>query len=413
MREPAFPAFSLSTIYFKCYNAHMILNKFPTPEEFYKHYWGKKPFIVRNHIPLSVINQCVDGDVLAGLALEEDIRSRFITNNTNGKGWTCQHGPLHEDHFDHLSDKNWSLLVQNVEQYHTDTAKLLEYFQFSPRWLLDDIMVSFSTSGGSVGPHTDSYHTFLLQGIGKREWKISNQKINDDRYSDNPDMRILEHGFDGETFEVTAGDVIYMPPFFGHEGKTMETAMTFSIGFLGPKLSEILGDYAQFLEENDELNTRYLGEDIDINSSKFTIGSIPKNTIKDTIISALNTEHFSRWMASYFSNSTHEEIEEQEASHQQLSVDELESALRKGQTLSRQEHIKITITKTAQQSFYISVCGNTFHLLEQYKPLVDALNLNQDISFSIINDLNETDEALSLITQLYNQGVFLCDNQSE
>jgi ribosomal protein L16 Arg81 hydroxylase len=33
-------------------------------------------------------------------------------------------------------------------------------------------MISFAAPGGSVGPHFDNYDVFLLQGHGKRNWKI-------------------------------------------------------------------------------------------------------------------------------------------------------------------------------------------------------------------------------------------------
>jgi len=336
----------------------MILDTFPTPEEFYKTYWCKKPFIVRGYIPADAFDNFIDGDTMAGLALEDDIKSRFITNNADGKGWQCQHGPLDEDHFDDVGDKNWSLMVQNVEQYHPETADILSYFQLSPRWLLDDVMVSFSTAGGSVGPHTDSYHTFLVQGIGKRTWKISANTINDDRYVDNPDMKILDHGFDGETFEVTMGDVIYMPPFFGHEGKTLEPAMTFSVGFLGPKLSEMMGDYAQYLEENDHLNKRYFGENLDVTSAGFTIGKSNQNKIQNDLISTIQSDDFAMWMASYFAMPTREETEPMP-----------------DDVIDRAQNSKTAITILDNGDYYVSIDGEGRIIPASQSDLIEKLNL--------------------------------------
>ncbi len=317
----------------------MILDTLPTAEEFYKTYWGKKPFIVRGYISQDLIESLIDGDTLAGLSLEEDIKSRIITNNKDGNDWVCDHGPFVEDRFADLGDRDWSLLVQNVEQYHTDTAGLLSRFQFSPRWLMDDIMVSFSAPGGSVGPHTDSYHTFLVQGIGKRTWKISTRRVDDDRYVDNPDVKVLAHGFEGETYEVTAGDVIYMPPFFGHEGRTLDAAMTFSVGFLGPKLSEMLGEYAQYLEENEEANTRYLGDGLDENSGGFNIATSTQGDIRNSLIDTINSDEFVIWMAKYFSAPTHDE------------VDNIDAWPDDG------EHVKQAITTSAAGKSYRAIYG--------------------------------------------------------
>lgn len=368
----------------------MILETFPSAEEFYKTYWGKKPFIVRGFIPADLIENLIDGDTLAGLALEDGIKSRIITNSAAGGDWSCEHGPFEEDRFSTLGEQDWSLLVQNVEQYHTDTADLLSYFQFSPRWLLDDIMISYSAPGGSVGPHTDSYHTFLVQGIGKRTWKISADQVKDDRYADNPDVKVLQHGFEGETFEVTAGDVIYMPPFFGHEGKTLEAAMTFSVGFLGPKLSEMLGDYAHYLEEHESLDKRYLGDKLDTSSAAFTLGAATQETITNDIIASLQSDDFAAWMAAYFATPTHDEIQPAEIQ---------EGALQAGDVLYRPENVKLAITTSQQGGFHLAVLGEAILLPAVHKSLIENLNDGQDIALSDHND------ALELLTALYHRNV--------
>ena len=381
----------------------MILETLPDAEEFYKNYWGKKPFIVRNYIPTEVIKNFIDGDSLAGLSLEEEIKSRIVTNNLSGDEWKCEHGPFHENRFNEIGDKDWSLLVQNVEQYHAGTAKLLSYFHFSPRWLLDDIMVSFSAPGGSVGPHTDSYHTFLVQGTGKRTWRISTEKINDDRYADNADMKILQQGFDGEIFEVTAGDIIYMPPFFGHEGKTLEAAMTFSVGFLGPKTSEMLSDYAQYLEENEEINKRFLAESLNTDSSSFNISSRTQKAIKDDIISSLQTEHFAKWLTAYFSTPTHEEIEEITAPEDL----DLITTLKNGGKLFRSEAIKLTITQSLNGSFNLAIYGEVLIASAEQAVLIQTLNDGQDITYDTLEKYENKDETINLITALYQQQVLV------
>jgi len=380
----------------------MILDSLPTPEEFYKTYWGKKPFIVREFIPADVIETLIDGDTLAGLALEEDIRSRFITNNDAGNDWSCAHGPFDEDYFTDVGTKNWSLLVQNVEQYHTDTAKLLSYFQFSPRWLLDDIMVSYSTPGGSVGPHTDSYHTFLVQGIGRREWKISADKIEDGSYAPNSEMKVLQHGFEGEIFEVSAGDVIYMPPFFGHEGKTIETAMTFSVGFLGPQLSEILGEYAQYLETNEDLNKRYLGNALDEQSAGFTIGKQTHTFMRDDAIAILQSDDFVRWMAVYFSTPRHENLECDDEDEVCIdSDDELLDSLKKGEILYRAQQVKLVIVPIDKNQITLAVDGEQINVSAEQKKLIEALNKENKITFSDIENCDDKDEVMRLLIFLY------------
>ncbi len=41
---------------------------------------------------------------------------------------------------------------------------------------LDDLMISYASDGGGVGPHFDSYDVFLLQAQGRRRWSIGRQR---------------------------------------------------------------------------------------------------------------------------------------------------------------------------------------------------------------------------------------------
>lgn len=380
----------------------MILDKLPSAEDFYATYWGKRPFIIRNFISPALIDSLIDADTLAGLSLEEDIKSRIILNNNAGNEWTCAYGPFEEERFATLGEHNWSLLVHNVEQHHNETAQLLVPFHFSPRWLLDDIMVSYSAPGGSVGPHIDSYHTFLIQGMGKRTWKISNEPVEDTRLVDNPDVKVLAHGFEGESFEVTAGDVIYMPPFFGHEGKTIEAAMTFSVGFLGPKTSELLSEYAHYLEENEHLNKRYLGSDLTRDSSGFCIGKATGQTIRDDLITTLASDDFTRWMAVYFSAPTHISEEEPDTHGVPLSSQAMAKRLNNGEILYRPEHVKMVITQVTDGAFHLAVYEQCLSLPGNQMGLIEKLNTAHDITQDDIKSGCNNDACIEALTMLYN-----------
>ncbi len=390
----------------------MILNKFPSADEFYKTYWGKKPFIVRDYIAPQLIHELIDGNSLAGLSLEEDIKSRIITNDPDKGSWTCHHGAFDEKIFTELGEENWSLLVQNVEQYHTDTAKLLESFHFCARWLMDDIMVSYSTKGGSVGPHTDSYHVFLIQGIGKRRWKISNSPLDDNDFTDNADIKVLKHGFEGQEFEVSIGDVIYIPPHFGHEGVTLEEAMSFSIGFLGPKLSEMMSEYAYYIEQNEEQDIRYCGAGIDNKSTAFTIAPSSQNDIQNSLITAIKSDNFSTWLAQYFSTPTHDEIENIAPREEQLTSHEILELLKSGAVLYRPEHIKLAITTMPNGSLNLAVFGEIIPTSPEHKYLIELINDNKKISLRDIENHNDQDSIIAFLTSLYNRDILSFDESN-
>jgi len=383
----------------------IILNKFPNIDEFYNKYWGKKPFIVRNAIDKNIFNTLIDGDSLAGLALEEDIKSRLVISEPENNKWACHHGPFDEDKFSTLEDSNWSLLVQNVDQYHPETSQLLEAFNFSPLWLMDDIMVSYSTVGGSVGPHTDSYHVFLVQGKGKRKWKISHDIIENEEHLDNIELLVLKDGFEGSETEVSIGDVIYIPPHFGHEGVTTEEAMTFSVGFLGPKLSEMMAEYSHYLEQRPELNKRYTGQGLDPSSAAFSIAPTAINSIGNHLIDTIEDNSFSTWMAEYFSTSTHDEYHSSDSEKDDIDSADLLNYLKDGSMLYRPEHIKIAMTESDNGSTNLAAYGEIIIIPTAYQEIVSWLNNNHRIS---IDDINE-DELITLVTELYNKGILVME----
>ncbi len=279
-----------------------ILNKLPETAEFYQNYWNKQPFLAKACVAADVLGHCIKPDELAGLSLEEDIRSRIVTAGNTPMDWICEHGPFSEDTFGRLGEKNWSLLVQDVEKYHPPTKELLSGFGFSPKWLIDDIMVSYSVAGGGVGPHLDCYHVFLVQGIGKRSWKIGDAPREDETYIQGLDLKILADEFDGDIVEVEQGDVLYIPPRFPHSGQTIEESMTYSIGFLGPSLSELLVEFGHYVEEQEALNNRYDGNDLDQASSGEQMSSSEVENFRKTMLEALNSDQFEQWLRDYFEN---------------------------------------------------------------------------------------------------------------
>lgn len=277
----------------------LTLPALPEPDDFYKNYWNKKPFVVRSGVPASILDGLIGADELAGLSLEEDIRSRIVQT----EGWACEHGPFEDDKFSNLGEENWSLLVQDVEKYHPPTAKIIELFGFSPCWLIDDVMVSYSTPGGGVGPHLDSYHVFLIQSTGKRRWKIGRDAILDEKYIADIDLKILADDFLGDEIEVGIGDVLYLPPYFPHAGVTTQESLTYSIGFLGPSLAELLVEFGHYIEEQGKINTRYDGNKLDGTSAGENLSEKELNNFRNMLTSAINEQEFEDWLKGYFSNS--------------------------------------------------------------------------------------------------------------
>ena len=161
-------------------------------------------------------------------------------------------------------------------------------------------MVSYSTPGGGIGPHLDSYHVFLVQGAGKRRWKIGREAMHGKSLIENIELEILKDEFEGDVFDVDCGNVIYVPPKFAHSGATIEASTTYSVGFVGPQLSDLFFEFGHYIEERDTLNTRYFGNELDENSASYEISNKEVTNFRDTFKKALDSDHFENWLKSYF-----------------------------------------------------------------------------------------------------------------
>ncbi len=358
----------------------LILDALPTPETFFREFWNKKPFVVRAMIPNEVTDVLIDEDHLAGLSMEEEVKSRLVRKGKQKSDWTCDQGPFEAAVFDELGEEDWSLLVQNIDQYHPQTAELLKHFNFCPRWLLDDIMVSFSPTGGTVGAHTDSYHVFLVQGKGKRRWKVANEAIQNEAYVENTSLKILKTAFDGEEITVTEGDVIYIPARFAHEGTSLEPSLTYSVGFLGPTLSEMLIEFGHYVEEHHPETPRYLGQNLTESAVPFEAAPCHVEDIKSFMTAVFDQDYFAKWLTQYFTAplQTYDDLDEYEDDKR---ADISQALIASSALLIKPPSVKIMITplKTAQ-TYSVSAGNASFDLPFSDLFLVEAIA--QETSFS-------------------------------
>jgi 50S ribosomal protein L16 3-hydroxylase len=201
-----------------------------TPREFLRRHWQKRPLHIRNALPQ--FTGVVDERQMFALARRDDVESRIVERR--GGKWDTQHGP-----FARVAPqkRNWTLLVSGVNLHEARADELLRRFSFIPQARLDDVMVSYATPGGGVGPHVDSYDVFLLQGAGRRRWTVwSGGK---------------------KTYVCDPGDMLYLPPGVKHDGVALEPCFTYSIGFRAPRGTELAAAFLDWLHERGLPDGRY------------------------------------------------------------------------------------------------------------------------------------------------------------
>jgi len=188
---------------------------------FLRGYWQKRPLFIRGAV--TNFTGAADLRQLAKLACRDDVESRMVERH--GARWETQHGPFPRIR---LRKSNATLLVSGINLHLRAADALLRSFDFIPQARLDDVMVSYATPGGGVGPHVDSYDVFLLQGAGERRWTIwtSGKK---------------------HVYRTRAGDLLYLPPGVRHDGVALTPCFTYSIGFRAPHGTELAASFLDWL----------------------------------------------------------------------------------------------------------------------------------------------------------------------
>jgi 50S ribosomal protein L16 3-hydroxylase len=246
-----------------------------SPKQFMREHWHKK----WRHIPkaISGFAELVTPTEIFALACRADVESRLIIKTS--KDWTMERGPFKAARLKKLPARDWTLLVQGLNLHVPAADALLHRFNFLPHARLDDVMVSLAAPGGGVGPHFDSYDVFLLQGIGTRQWKVSEQKDLD--LVEGAPLKILKKMKVDAQFDLTAGDMLYLPPHVAHDGIAVQRegfCTTYSIGFRAPTHQEIADTFLQWLTDTTELDGRLSDPDLTATERP---GKIPASYVRE------------------------------------------------------------------------------------------------------------------------------------
>ncbi|WP_368563648.1 cupin domain-containing protein [Pseudoxanthomonas sp. UTMC 1351] len=230
------------------------------PADFLRDYWQKKPLLIRNAFPDFV--SPIEPEDLAGLACEEFALSRLINHDRQRDAWTVRSGPFAEEEFPGMPDHDWTLLVQDVDKWDADVGALLGAFGFLPRWRMDDVMISFAATGGSVGAHVDQYDVFLLQAKGQRRWQIDARPNPPTEFRDDVELKLLREFTPSHDWVLEPGDMLYLPPGVPHHGVALNPCLTFSFGMRAPSSAELISDYLDNLVADADESLRYHDEDL-------------------------------------------------------------------------------------------------------------------------------------------------------
>ena len=317
-----------------------------TSEQFLAEYWQKKPLLIKQG--LAQLIGMFEPDDMLGLALEEDASARLLTQaavKQDGQPqWQLKKSPLTEVDFDNLPEQ-WTVLVQNLEQWSPELGQLWQAFDFIPQWQRDDIMVSYAPKGGSVGKHYDDYDVFLAQGFGSRRWQLGKFCDKDTEFVADEPIRLFDDMGEIIFDEILeAGDVLYVPPKLSHFGVAQDDCLTFSFGCRRPNLMQIIDNLADIATNDSDLFVPMLLPQAVQASGELKTDSI--EAIKDQLLQMLQSERGDHIIRQAVSEVVSKRQYDALMPEETLDTDELMQALTEGATLQADYSNRLLYSQT-------------------------------------------------------------------
>lgn len=365
--------------------------------EFMRDYWQKKPLLVRQAFP--DFESPIDPDELAGLALEEEVESRIVLEH-GAHPWELRRGPFTEDTFAELPEKDWTLLVQAVDQFVPEVAELLEHFRFLPSWRIDDVMISFATPGGSVGPHFDNYDVFLLQGHGERNWKVGQMCNSDSPLLEHADLRILAEFEQSGEWTLEPGDMLYLPPRLAHYGVAVDDCLTYSVGFRAPSAAEVLTHFTDFLGQFLPDEERYSDADALPASDPHQIQHDALDRLKALMDKHMNDKDL---LLTWFGQFMTEPRYPEQVVGEELDEEELVEALEDGAILIRNPSARMAWSELGDD-LMLFASGRSCPLPAKLRELLKLVCSADALHIENLEQWLQDEDGLMLVQQLIKQG---------
>jgi 50S ribosomal protein L16 3-hydroxylase len=364
---------------------------------FLRDYWQKKPLLIRQAIP--DFQSPIDPDELAGLALEEEVESRLIIENGE-RPWELRRGPFAEDVFSTLPERDWTLLVQAVDQFVPEVGELLENFRFLPSWRIDDVMISYAAPGGSVGPHFDNYDVFLLQGHGKRHWQVGQMCDSQSPLLQHADLRILADFQTSEEWTLEPGDMLYLPPRLAHCGVAVDDCLTYSVGFRAPSAAEVLTHFTDFLSQFISDEERYTDADVQPAADPHQIQHDALDRLKALLAEHMGDERLLlTWFGQFMTEPRYPEL----VAGAELDEQDLLDSLEQGSILIRNPSARLAWSEV-DEDLLLFASGQSRLLPGNLRDLLKLICAADSLHSENLGQWLADDEGRGLLCELVKQG---------
>lgn len=370
-----------------------------TPADFLALYWQKQPLVIRQGF--KDFQDFLSPNELAGLACDDLVESRIVYQKNDN--WHAEFGPF--ETYERLGKSGWSLLVQAVNNWVPEISNLVDCFDFIPRWRFDDVMVSYATPGGGVGPHIDLYDVFICQGSGRRRWRVGD-KGEHQEFAAHPALLHTE-AFDSIIdVELLPGDILYIPPRFPHEGVTIEESMSFSVGYRTSSAKEMHSALADHLIDKELASDQIEDPDRKLNICSGVIDNTDFSLIKNQLFNTLDDNLISEFSGCYLTQSKCElDLPEEIFSFDTVYLFE---------NIQQKELIRLGGLRclyfersVSQGVFYIN--GEQIKLAPEFSSIIYLLCDHHSLSLDMLNPILNNEYLTDLLLDWINLGYWYFD----
>lgn len=371
--------------------------------DFLSRHWQKAPLLIRQGLP--GYTGPVTPDELAGLACEDGVASRIVLERGGSTPWEVRYGPFTSEDFQALPPEDWTLLVQGVDRWVPEAARLLERFDFVPAWRLDDVMVSYAPAGGSVGPHLDAYDVFLIQGHGRRRWQIGSLD-GDRKLLPALELRILADFQPEAEWILEPGDVLYLPPGVPHHGVALEPCQTVSVGFRAPSRRDALVAYAEHLAAKLPEDELYADPDLQVAEAWGEITPAAVRALTEGIEALWHTNDVAGWFGRYVTEGA--DPEPPPALDPRLSTDDFLARFEQVRVMHRNDAVRFAHLR-ARDAVILFVDGNAHTLPPGLLDPVTRVTGNRELHYHELQPWLGDGSLKELLAGLVNDGYLFLD----
>ena len=260
-------------------------------------------------------------------------------------------------------------------------------------------MISYSSVNGGVGPHIDNYDVFIIQGLGKRHWRVGAKT----ELNEFAAHAALKHcaAFDAIIdVELEPGDILYIPVGFPHEGYAIEPSINYSVGFRAPDQNDLLSSFTDHCIDEQDNCVRYHDENMQHREKPGKIEAHELINLHKTMLESCQTpEQLMPWLGKMLSESVHDlDIAVCDEAHSNAQILAL---FNEGAQFTRLGGLRAIYFE--QDADFIYINGTQYDCSE-FNKLGHLLCDQDEVGSELIELLSENENALNFFTFLVNSG---------